>query len=127
MMSPPAQIEMRPAAAADADGIRSLVRAAYAKWVPVVGREPLPMRADYGRAIREHRVSLLYADGLPAGVIELIIGADYLFIENVAVDPHHQGRGFGHRLLAHAEETAIAHGLRELRLITNGAFASNIA
>lgn len=39
-------IRLRPAEPADATAIRDIVRAAYAKWVPVIGREPLPMRAD---------------------------------------------------------------------------------
>ncbi|RVC49448.1 GNAT family N-acetyltransferase, partial [Mesorhizobium sp. M00.F.Ca.ET.038.03.1.1] len=36
-------IRFRTAEAADAAAIRDIVRAAYAKWVPVIGREPLPM------------------------------------------------------------------------------------
>ena len=43
-----------PAFASDATSIRSLVRDAYAKWVPVIGREPRPMVADQEAAIRDH-------------------------------------------------------------------------
>ena len=35
----------------DADAVRSLVRSAYAKWIPVIGREPKPMGADYEHAV----------------------------------------------------------------------------
>ena len=38
---------LRRAGPDDAGAIRSLTRAAYAKWVPVIGREPMPMQADY--------------------------------------------------------------------------------
>ena len=38
----------------DAPAIRDLTRAAYAKWVPVIGREPKPMGADYDLAVRAH-------------------------------------------------------------------------
>jgi len=37
---------------ADASAIRALTREAYAKWVPVIGREPKPMMADYAKAVQ---------------------------------------------------------------------------
>jgi hypothetical protein len=46
---------LRIAEASDADAIRTLTREAYAKWVPVTGREPLPMRVDYAEAVKTHR------------------------------------------------------------------------
>ena len=39
-------LTLRRAAAADAAAVRALTREAYAKWVPVIGREP---QADAGR------------------------------------------------------------------------------
>jgi hypothetical protein len=33
-------IELRHASEADAEDIRDLTRAAYAKWIPAIGREP---------------------------------------------------------------------------------------
>ena len=33
-------VELRQAMATDAAAIRELTRAAYAKWVPLIGREP---------------------------------------------------------------------------------------
>ena len=48
---------------ADAAAIRDLTRAAYAKWIPVIGREPMPMIADYDEAVRRHRFDLLEAGG----------------------------------------------------------------
>lgn len=43
-------LQLRRATAADAANVRALARAAYAKWVPLIGREPIPMTADYDRA-----------------------------------------------------------------------------
>ena len=56
-------LELWQAGEEDAWAIRELTRAAYAKWVPVIGREPKPMMADYAEAVRSHRIDLLYADG----------------------------------------------------------------
>lgn len=126
MTSPSGPI-LAPAVPGDAAAIRDVVRAAYAGWVPVIGREPLPMRVDYDIALREHDFDVLTEDGRILGVIATGRRADHLWIENVAVAPQAQGRGFGRRLLAHAEERARAAGLGEVRLLTNGAFAANVA
>lgn len=118
---------LRRATPADAAAVRDLSRAAYAKWVPVIGREPLPMTADYETAVRDHVVDLLEQDGALAGLIELRPEADHLLIVNVAVAPAHQGRGHGRALLAHAEALARRLGLPEMRLYTNGRFTENLA
>ena len=118
--------ELRQAVAADAAAIRDLTRSAYAKWVPLIGREPKPMTADYDAAVAGHRFDLLYVEGTLAALIETIREADHLLVENVAVSPAFQGRGFGRRLMAHAEELATSSGFGEIRLYTNQRFAENI-
>jgi GNAT superfamily N-acetyltransferase len=84
------------------------------------------MKVDYERAVRDHEIDLLYADGDLVALIEGIANADHLFIRNIAVVPHRQGQGLGRHLLNHAEEKARKANLRELRLLTNQAFATNI-
>ena len=120
-------VTLRTAAPADAAAIRDLTRAAYAKWVPVIGREPKPMGADYEAAVREHRFDLLHVAGELAALIETVDEGDQLLIENVAVSPGHQGQGLGRRLLAHAEGLAVAKGYARIRLYTNQRFEENIA
>ncbi len=117
---------LRRAVSGDASAIRALTRLAYAKWVPVAGREPLPMRADYEAAVRNHRIDLLYKEGELAALIETVAGTDHLLIENVAVSPAFQGQGLGRVLMAHAERLAVASGFPELRLYTNKLFAANV-
>lgn len=118
---------LRRAAAADAAAVQALTRQAYAKWVPLIGREPKPMQADYDRAVREHRIDLALLGGALAGLIETIDRPDHLLIENVAVAPAFQGRGVGRRLMAHAEQLAAEQGHAELRLYTNARFEENVA
>jgi len=119
-------IESRPAVSADAARIRDLTRAAYAKWVALIGREPLPMQADYERAVAEHTIDLLVDGDALVGLIETILRPDHLWIENVAVVPERQGRGFGRLLLDHAERRAVESKRTEIRLLTNQAFAANL-
>jgi ribosomal protein S18 acetylase RimI-like enzyme len=119
-------MEIRRAGQADAADIRELVRSAYAKWISVIGREPAPMTADYEQAVRENMVDLLFVDAQLVALIETVNAADHLLIENVAVSPAFQGRGYGRLMLDHAEQLAASLGLPELRLYTNKQFAANI-
>ena len=117
---------MRRATIADAVTVRELTRAAYAKWVPILGREPRPMTADYDAALREHLVDLLHVGGEAVALIEMAPKADHLLIVNVAVTPTYQGKGHGRALMAHAEEVARSLNLNEMRLYTNALFAENL-
>lgn len=120
-------VRLRLGGAADAEAIRDLTRDAYAKWVPLIGREPLPMRIDYVEAVKVHRFDLLEVGGQLAALIETVPDEDQLLIENVAVAPVFQGRGFGVRLLKLAEDQARDNGLAGTRLYTNQLFAENIS
>jgi ribosomal protein S18 acetylase RimI-like enzyme len=126
-MSDAIVLELRRAGPADAEAIAALTREAYAKWVPVIGRAPKPMTADYDLAVRAHLIDLLTADGALAGLVECIRQPDHLLIENLAVSPSHQGRGYGRTMLLHAEDLARKLGLAEVRLYTNKLFAENVA
>lgn len=117
----------RRAGPGDAGLVRALTRAAYVKWVPALGREPLPMQADYEKAVREHRIDLLSIEGEVRALIETMRRPDHLWIENIAVSPAAQRQGLGRQLLTRAEGLAVEAGLTELRLLTNALFAGNVA
>src|SRR5688572_20766327 len=114
------ETDIRVAVQSEAGTIRDVVRAAYANWIPIIGREPRPMQADYEKAVREHRFDVIEDGGNIVALIETEAHGDHFWIENIAVLPECQGRGFGKRLLAHAEQLARAAGLTEMRLLTNG-------
>ena len=120
------ELRFRRASPNDAGTVTAITQAAYAKWMPVIGRKPKPMVADYGAAIREHLIEIASLDGAPVGLIELIPAADHLLLENIAIDPAAQGRGIGRRLMQRVEEHAIEMGLPMVRLYTNKAFAANL-
>ena len=83
---------MRRATLADAAAVRDLTRAAYAKWIPLIGREPKPMTANYERAVVDHIIDLYEEDEVPVALIEVIPQATFLLIENIAVLPNHRAR-----------------------------------
>ncbi len=109
--------------------IEACVRDAYAKYIPRMGRPPAPMLADYLALIARGVVYVLYEpnDEDLCGVIALWPSDGAMFVENVALHLHAQGRGLGRRLMSFAEEQARAAGLREVRLYTNEAMTENLA
>jgi ribosomal protein S18 acetylase RimI-like enzyme len=139
-------VAIRLAAAGDVAAIRALVERAYGPWVPIVGLRPGPMDENY-EALVEGGDVFVYEESGPAaasggvatapdgaivGVLVLRPDADAppddsaLMVENVAVDPDHQGRGIGLALLDFAAEQARARAIRELRLYTHERMTSNI-
>ena len=124
-MSEPA---LRRATAADADKLTTLARAAYARHVAVIGREPMPMTADWAKLLSEQEIWIV--DG-PAGEavasLALEVQAEHVMVWSVAVAPAHQQRGLGRRLMAFAETRARDLQRPELRLFTNVRMEGNIA
>ena len=119
------EIEMRQAVSENAEAIRTLTRESYAKWVPLVGREPFPMSADYDEALKKNRFDLLFLEDKLVALIETVTYDDHLLIKNVAVSPSCQGRGLGRKLLDHAEWLAASLGYSEIKLYTNKHFTGN--
>jgi len=103
------------------------VQRAYDHYVPRIGLRPAPMDADYEAIVRAGRAWVAETEGAVAGVLVLEALEDHLLIENVAVDPHLQGRGVGRALLAFAEARAAELGLPELRLYTHVKMTENQA
>jgi ribosomal protein S18 acetylase RimI-like enzyme len=120
-------VSIRRATAADAPAVAALVQRAYAPWIATVGRRPAPMDDDYAARCAAGQAFVLERDGTPAAVLVLDNAPDYLWLDNIAVDPAWQGQGIGRALLTFAEEEARRRNLPELRLLTHQAMLSNIA
>lgn len=118
-------LPMRIAQPYEADAITALARAAYARWVPVLGREPRPMLADYRAAFATFRFDVIETDGRIVASLQTQPREGHFWVESIAVAPELQGQGVGRRLLAHAETLAREDGFAEIRLLTNGKMAAN--
>jgi N-acetylglutamate synthase-like GNAT family acetyltransferase len=118
---------IRPAHAADVAAVSALVKDAYSIYLARNGKVPGPMRDDYAALIADQRVHVLEANGEIVGLVVLIPEARAMLLDNVAVHPRAQGRGFGVRLIAFAEQRARAAGLPALRLYTQDIMTENLA
>jgi GNAT superfamily N-acetyltransferase len=122
------RVELRRAELGDVDAVAACVQRAYARYADRLPRPPKPVLADYQVVVRESMTWLLEANGGTCiGVLVLIAKPEYLLLDNVAVDPSHQGRGYGKQLLELAEAEAGRLGLREVRLYTNALMTENRA
>ncbi len=127
----PTDISPRRATIADAPRLNALARAAYAVYLPVIGREPMPMAADWAALLGEQEIWVLDGPGDgPAdtllGSLALQVRADHAVIWSVAVAPERQQAGIGRALMSFAEQRARALALSELRLFTNARMTRNI-
>lgn len=111
----------------DAEVLRGVVRAAYARYVPRLGREPTPMTDDYAARIAAGQAWILEQEGAPLGVLVLEDKPGSLLLENIAVAPGAQGQGVGKRLIAFVEGEARRRGHALLTLYTNEKMVENIA
>lgn len=121
------QTAIRRASADDIETIAALTNAAYAKYVPRLGRKPLPITADYRKVLEDHDVWVVCLSQAPVGVVVLTLEPEAMLVYSVAVDPEQQGRGLGRRLLMWAEQQALDQDREVIRLYTNARMQENIA
>jgi ribosomal protein S18 acetylase RimI-like enzyme len=119
-------MSLRPAVPADVTAITRIVDAAYAHYIPRIGRKPGPMQDDHAARVRAGEAFVLEAGGTVAGVLVLIDQPDHLLLDNVAVDPARRGSGLGRTLLQFAEAEARRRGHPEIRLYTHVTMTENI-
>jgi ribosomal protein S18 acetylase RimI-like enzyme len=103
-----------------------MTRRAYEHYVPIIGREPMPMVEDYAPRIADGQVWLLEEDRRVAGLLVLEDRGDALLIYSVAIAPERQHAGLGQQLLAFAEELGRREGYAVLELFTNARMERNI-
>jgi ribosomal protein S18 acetylase RimI-like enzyme len=117
-------VACRPADAADLPRIRSVVSAAYEKYLARTDKPPAPLERDYEEAVVQR---LVWVTGDPVvGLVVLVETDGALLIENVAVHPSAQGRGVGRGLMDCAETRAAERGIGRLTLYTNEVMTENV-
>lgn len=110
---------IRFASALDAGAVTQIVASAYRHYIPRMGRTPVPMLENYAARIAEGCVWVIEEGMTACGVAVLMSKQDHLLLENIAVDPNRQSKGFGRRLLIFAETEAMRRGYSEIRLYTH--------
>jgi ribosomal protein S18 acetylase RimI-like enzyme len=120
-------VRLRTATEADVPRLIELVQAAYGHYVERLGGPPRPMTDDYTEVVRSARVTVAERDGGIVGLVVLRISDEGFLVDNVAVDPSHQGEGVGRALLEHAEDAARGAGFDSIYLYTHERMSENLA
>ena len=111
----------------DVGAVTQLVNDAYAIYIARNGKVPGPMRDDYSALIGDERVYVFEEDMTIHGVLVLIPERDAMLLDNIAVSPDAQGRGYGKILMQFAEDQARKVGLKDIRLYTQDIMTENIS
>lgn len=118
---------IRLAVAADLPTVQACAEAAYAPYIPRIGRRPAPMDADYAAMVEAGHVRVACDEsGQVLGFVACWAEADHVYLDAVALLPAAAGRGLGRQLVACAEEAAREAGLPEVRLYTNAMMSENL-
>ncbi len=118
---------IRQATPGDSTAVMDCSRSAYEKFAQRLGYQPKPMIADYAELIAELRVWVLVEGDDLAGVLVLLPEPEHLLVYSVAIQPALQGKGYGRRLMAFAEDQARERGFRRMALYTNERMSENVA
>ena len=118
---------IRKASTSDADRVGSVAASAYAHYVPRIGKPPGPMLDDYPQRIADKQTWVLEDAGRIVGILVLEETSSGLLLDNIAVLPACQGKGFGRRLFEFAEAEARRRGSPEILLYTHALMTENIA
>ena len=119
---------IRLAVATDEPEVRQCAEQAYARYVPLIGRKPAPMTADFARQIADGVVYVATDDrAVFQGFIVFHAEQGHLLLENVAVLPSAAGQGTGKALIRFCEDAARQQGLGAVHLYTNEKMTENLS
>ena len=120
-------VQLRAASEADVPRLTELAQAAYGHYVEPLGGPPRPMIDDYAAVLRTSRVTVAERGGEIVGLIVFGVSDEGFLVDNVAVEPSHQGSGVGRALLERAEAAARRAGFDSIYLYTHERMTENLA
>lgn len=119
-------VQIRRAKPAGEAAIRSCAEAAYARYVPRIGRRPAPMDTDFTAQITQGAAHVAVVGGRVAGFIVFFPNGAAMMLDSVAVHPDAAGQGVGRRLIGHCESVARGAGSETVQLYTNAKMTENL-
>lgn len=119
---------IRLAEPSDEPRIKNCAEQAYARYVPVIGRKPAPMVADFSAHIAAGHVYVaLDEQRMLQGYIVFYPQRGNMLLDSVAVLPSAARRGIGGALIRFCEDAGRQLGMNAVQLYTNEKMSENLA
>jgi GNAT superfamily N-acetyltransferase len=123
-------LTIRPATAADADAVASVLAEAFAEFQPLYTpagyHATTPARHEIEQRFADGPIWVVEHDGRIAGTVSALLRDDGVYLRSMAVAPAARGCGVGRALLRQAEEFAAANDRQHLYLSTTPFLSSAI-
>ncbi len=104
-------ISLRSAAPADAEFCYRLHKAAMGDYITAIwGWDEQVQRAFPDRAFNPHRWQIITAGQADIGMLDVDYRPGEIYLSRIEIDPGHQGRGFGTRIISALLEEAERKG-----------------
>ncbi|MBT8433272.1 MAG: GNAT family N-acetyltransferase [Gammaproteobacteria bacterium] len=84
------------------------------------------MVADFAASIAKGHLYVAQVDNQIVGFAVFYARQDHVHLENVAVTPGFQNRGFGRKLIEYVEQQAQQEGYNRIELYTNASMSENL-
>ena len=120
---------IRLAMTTDVPAIKLIARKSFERYVPLIGKPPAPMNANFSGHILKDTVFIAQSEKKQGSVLGYAIvlqrDGEWL-LDNIAVSPEAQGRGVGSALIAACETFLQKRGVQRYHLYTNEAMEQNL-
>ena len=119
---------IRKAVADDEAAIQECADKAFSGYIPLIGRQPAPMTADFSAQIAAGQIYVVLNDGGDLlGYIAFFPQGNHMNLDSIAVLPAAAGRGIGKKLITFCEAEARRLGLEAVHLYTNEMMTANLS
>lgn len=121
------KFQIRKAGATDLAAIQNIAESAYSIYLDRMPTKPFPMLDDYSAHINEGTIHVLEDDtGVMGYVVLLLKEPENILLDNIAVSPDAQKKGYGRELAMFAEEMGRRKGCKSIYLYTNEVMSENL-
>ncbi len=112
----------------DASELTQVMKRAYTPYIKQLdGIKLPPLEVDYSEEIKNYPVWVVeHKQQVIAGLI-MFFNNEHAYLSNIGIDPAHQGKGIGYKLIDFAEGIAKEKGYAILELATHIKLLENIA
>ena len=120
---------IRLAMTTDVPAIKLIARKSFERYVPLIGKPPAPMNANFSGHILKDTVFIAQSEKKQGSVLGYAIvlqrDGEWL-LDNIAVSPEAQGRGVGSALIAACKTFLQKRGVQRYHLNTDEAMEQNL-